>query len=149
MMSEGSYQRQSVMAGPAAGSSAARIAVDENDTARQLVRIWQELLGIGSIGLNENYFDLGGDSILAIHLFTEIDKVFKVTLPVATLYDAPTVEELARIIRGEAGASGWSPLVAIQSAGSRPPFFCGSSPKSVISIPPVAEDARSNDRWRP
>ena len=93
-------------------------------TTQQLVRIWQQLLGMEHVGLDHNYFDLGGDSILAVQLFAQIEQTFKIKLPVATLFDAPTIEELARILRREAPASGWSPLVAIQPAGSRPLFFC-------------------------
>jgi phthiocerol/phenolphthiocerol synthesis type-I polyketide synthase E len=113
-----------VMPGRVNGLSSAQVTVMEDDTARQLACIWQELLGIGFIGLNQNYFDLGGDSSLAVHLFARIEKVFKVKLPLATLFEAPTIEELARILRSEISSSGWSPLVAIQTSGSRPPFFC-------------------------
>ena len=73
---------------------------------------------------DQNYFDLGGDSVLAVQLFAQIEKVFNVKLPLATLFEAPTIEELARILRSEVSTSGWSPLVAIQPSGSRPPFFC-------------------------
>lgn len=105
--------------------SATQAAVASNTTEQQLTCIWQEILGIESIGLDQNYFDLGGDSSLAVLLFTQIEKVFKVKLPLATLYEAPTIAELSRILVQEApSSSGWSPLVAIQPAGSRPPFFC-------------------------
>jgi thioesterase domain-containing protein/acyl carrier protein len=96
----------------------------QDDTTRELTRLWQELLSVDSIGLDQNYFDLGGDSALAVHLFAQIEKVFKVKLPLATLFEAPTIQELARIIRREVPSSGWSPLVAIQPSGARPPFFC-------------------------
>jgi phthiocerol/phenolphthiocerol synthesis type-I polyketide synthase E len=96
-----------------------------DETTRELARIWQELLGLESIGVDQNYFDLGGDSSLAVHLFARIEKIFKVKLPLATLFEAPTIEELAKILREESTASaGWSPLVAIQPNGSRPAFFC-------------------------
>jgi phthiocerol/phenolphthiocerol synthesis type-I polyketide synthase E len=93
-------------------------------TAEQLTRIWQEILRVDSISPDQNYFDLGGDSSLAVQMFAQIEKTFKIKLPLTTLYEAPTIEELAKILRGETAASGWSPLVAIQVAGSRPPFFC-------------------------
>ena len=67
---------------------------------------------------------MGGDSVLAVHLFAQIEKVFNVKLPLATLFEAPTIQELARILRSEVSTSDWSPLVAIQPSGSRPPFFC-------------------------
>jgi thioesterase domain-containing protein/acyl carrier protein len=95
-----------------------------DDTAEQLARIWQEILGLDSISPDQNYFDLGGDSSLAVQLFAQIERAFKIKLPLATLYEAPTIEELAKILRGETAAHGWSPLVAVQVAGSRPPFFC-------------------------
>jgi phthiocerol/phenolphthiocerol synthesis type-I polyketide synthase E len=95
-----------------------------DDATRQLTRIWQEILGVDSIAPDQNYFDLGGDSSLAVQLFAQIEKTFGVKLPLATLFEAPTIEELARVLRSEGSAAGWSPLVAVQSSGSRPPFFC-------------------------
>jgi phthiocerol/phenolphthiocerol synthesis type-I polyketide synthase E len=105
-------------------TDSARAAVAEEATTAELRRIWQQLLSIESIGDDQNYFDLGGDSILAVQLFAQIEHVFKVKLPVATLFEAPTIEQLATLLRREAPASGWSPLVIIQPLGSRPPFFC-------------------------
>jgi phthiocerol/phenolphthiocerol synthesis type-I polyketide synthase E len=95
-----------------------------DEATAQLTRIWQDILGLDSISPDQNYFDLGGDSSLAAHLFAKIETVFGVKLPLATLFDAPTIEELAQVLRSEASSAGWSPLVAIQSSGSRPPFFC-------------------------
>jgi phthiocerol/phenolphthiocerol synthesis type-I polyketide synthase E len=92
--------------------------------AEQIRSIWQQVLGLESIEPGQNYFDLGGDSSLAVQMFAHIEEVFGIKLPLATLYDAPTVEELASILGGEGGTSGWSPLVSIQPKGSRPPFFC-------------------------
>jgi len=106
------------------GASATQVSQVEDETTKRLARIWRDLLGMSSIGLNDNYFDLGGDSPLAVQLFVQIEKVFKVKLPLATLFEAPTIEELAQILRGEAQTLGWSPLVPIQTEGSRPPFFC-------------------------
>jgi phthiocerol/phenolphthiocerol synthesis type-I polyketide synthase E len=109
---------------PLPDSLISQFGITEDATTKQLMSIWQELLGIDSVGPDQNYFDLGGDSSLAVHLFVQIERVFNVKLPLATLFEAPTIEELARILRREARSSGWSPLVPIQTAGSRPPFFC-------------------------
>ena len=95
-----------------------------DDTTKQLTLIWQEILGVDSITPDQNYFDLGGDSSVAVQLFAQIDKTFGVKLPLAALFDAPTINELARVLRREESPTGWSPLVTIQSSGSRPPFFC-------------------------
>ncbi len=90
----------------------------------QLAIIWEKILAVDSIEFDHNYFDLGGDSSQAVQMFARIEDVYKVKLPLATLYDAPTIDELARILCGEALSTGWDPLVAIQPLGSRPPFFC-------------------------
>src|SRR5438046_1693013 len=104
--------------------SAIQVALADDNTVTELTRIWQDLLGVESISPDQNYFDLGGDSILAVQLFAQIEKVFQIKLPVATLFEAPTIEVLAQILQREAPASGWSLLVAIQPNGARPPFFC-------------------------
>lgn len=103
-----------------------QVATTRDDTVRQqLTCIWQDLLGVASVGTDDNYFDLGGDSSLAVQLFARIERVCKVKLPLATLYEAPTIAELARILSaGEISPSGWSPLVPVQTSGQRPPFFC-------------------------
>ncbi len=103
-----------------------QIAATRDEMVRgQLASIWQDLLGLESVGVDDNYFDLGGDSSLAVQLFAQIERVCKIKLPLATLYEAPTIAELARILSsGEAPSSAWSPLVPIQTSGSRPPFFC-------------------------
>jgi phthiocerol/phenolphthiocerol synthesis type-I polyketide synthase E len=103
---------------------AIQLTVTADDTESQLAAIWQRLLDIESIGPDQNFFDLGGDSSLAVRMFAEIEKIFQVNLPLATLYETPTIEELARVVRGEVTPAGWSPLVAIQPQGSRPPLFC-------------------------
>ncbi len=93
-------------------------------TTQQLTRIWENLLGVHPIEPDQNYFDLGGDSILAVQMFAQIDQMFQVKLPVATLFEAPTIGDLAQIVNREAPKSRWSSLVTIQPKGKRPPFFC-------------------------
>jgi len=95
-----------------------------DDATQQLTRIWEDLLSVRPIEADQNYFDLGGDSLLAVQMFAQIDKVFQVKLPVATLFEAPTIADLAQIVNREAPKSRWSSLVPIQPKGSRPPFFC-------------------------
>jgi len=70
----------------------------QREIATELARIWEKLLDIESVQLDENYFDLGGDSSLTIRLFAQIEKKFNVRLPIVTLFEAPTVGELANAI---------------------------------------------------
>lgn len=113
-----------VDAGSRDGSASTGSSTSRADVARGLTRIWQGLLHISSIGLDDNYFDLGGDSQLAVQLFAQVEKVFGVKLPLAVLFEAPTVRQLAELIRTEAATSHWSCLVPIQPKGSRAPLFC-------------------------
>ena len=98
---------------------AGHLTLAEDDTERQLASIWRETLGLESIGIDQNYFDLGGDSSLAVRIFAEIEKVFKVKLPLATLYETPTIEQLARVLhRNPAGRHSW------QSSQKAHAFLC-------------------------
>jgi thioesterase domain-containing protein len=89
----------------------------------QLVELWQKVLGVPSIGVRDDFFELGGDSLKAIEIFLGIDKILERNFPVATLFEAPTVEQLASALRREDRRPKWSHLVPIQSRGSRAPFF--------------------------
>ncbi|HAX77733.1 MAG TPA: non-ribosomal peptide synthetase [Cyanobacteria bacterium UBA11372] len=94
-----------------------------DDLELQLVKIWENILGIKPIGLSDNFFDLGGHSLLAVRLFSKIEKVFGKNITLTTLFQYPTVGELANVLRQEGWSSPWSSLVPIQPHGSKPPFF--------------------------
>lgn len=96
----------------------------KNEVEKNIVEVWQKLLGVNSIGIKDNYFELGGTSLLATQLFAEIEKIFNKRIPIATLLNSPTIEELAGIINDESWSANWSSLVPIQSQGSNPPLFC-------------------------
>jgi thioesterase domain-containing protein len=82
------------------------------------------VLQLKSIGIRDNFFDLGGHSLLAARLFAQIENRFGKHLPLATLFQSPTIEQLAHALRNSDTARGWSSLVTIQPEGSRPPLFC-------------------------
>jgi amino acid adenylation domain-containing protein len=90
---------------------------------QQVTKIWEKVLGVQPIGVADNFFDLGGHSLLAVKLFSQIEKAFDKKLPLATLFRAPTIEEIARLIREDNQTKAWSTIVDIQPTGSRPPFF--------------------------
>jgi amino acid adenylation domain-containing protein len=90
---------------------------------KRLAKIWAEVLGVDEVGMDDNFFELGGHSLMAVLLFARILLEFGKRLPLATLFQAPTVAQLAAVIQKQ-GTSGWSSIVPIQAAGSRPPFFC-------------------------
>lgn len=69
-----------------------------NDVEEQLVVMWQELLGIDQVGIRDNFFDLGGHSLIAVRLFAQIKRTFSVDFPISVLVEAPTVEACAELI---------------------------------------------------
>jgi amino acid adenylation domain-containing protein len=89
-----------------------------------LVQIWQKILGVEPIGILDDFFALGGDSMLAIGLMSQIKQRFNKELSVATLYQAATVEQQATLLKEQEKALPWSPLVGIQPEGPKPPLFC-------------------------
>jgi amino acid adenylation domain-containing protein len=90
----------------------------------QLVRIWEEVLGRKPIGIRDNFFELGGHSLLAARLMQRIGQAVRKTVPLAMLFEAPTIEQLASTLRQDGWSHHWSSLVPIQPAGSHSPFFC-------------------------
>lgn len=95
-----------------------------NKTEKQVAHIWQELLGVEQIGIHDNFFDLGGSSLIAVSMFTQIEKKFGKKLPISVLFEAPTVEQLAKVISKDECSPSWSSLVPIKPDGSRLPFYC-------------------------
>ncbi|MBW4670971.1 MAG: amino acid adenylation domain-containing protein [Cyanomargarita calcarea GSE-NOS-MK-12-04C] len=89
----------------------------------RLTKIWEKVLGVQPISIRDNFFELGGHSLIAVVLFAEIEKIFGKTLPLATLFQAQTIEELAAVCRNKEWSAPWSPLVLIQPKGSKPPLF--------------------------
>ncbi|HBL59419.1 MAG TPA: non-ribosomal peptide synthetase [Cyanobacteria bacterium UBA8803] len=99
----------------------------------QLTKIWEQVLKVQPISINSNFFDLGGHSLLAVQLFTQIRKVINKDLPLATLFQAPTIAQLATIIRQQGWSTPWSSLVAVQPKGSQPPFFFHGGAADALS----------------
>ncbi|HKR13097.1 MAG TPA: amino acid adenylation domain-containing protein [Pyrinomonadaceae bacterium] len=89
-----------------------------------LTKTWENVLKVQPIGVKNNFFDLGGDSFLAVRLFTQIANVYGKKLPPATLFHAPTIEQMASLLGEEQWSPPWSSLVPIQPGGSRAPLFC-------------------------
>jgi amino acid adenylation domain-containing protein len=90
----------------------------------QLTQIWEKILKIHPIGIKENFFELGGHSLIALQLFAKIEQVWHKRLSWGILFEAPTIVELAEIIRQSAVVTNWSPLVLLKSGRSRSPLFC-------------------------
>jgi len=124
-----------------------------NDIEVTLAGFWSELLGIEKIGIHDGFFDVGGHSLIAVRLFRMIRNVFGIDLPIATLFDAPTIAACAEIIAARstpavAGAAieaakaadapqGFVHLVALHpgpSGDATPVFICAGMFGNVLNL---------------
>jgi amino acid adenylation domain-containing protein len=95
----------------------------------RILKIWERVLGHRTIGIDENFFDIGGDSLRASKLLVRIEQDMGLALPMSALFEAPTVESLAAAVRWSSGII-QRRIFAIQPAGRKPPFFCmGAGPR--------------------
>lgn len=94
----GKIDRQALPAPEAPADLAPTAALPQTPTEAVLAAIWGELLGIETLGRQANFFDLGGHSLLATQVIARIRTAFAVELAVRTLFEAPTIAELAAIL---------------------------------------------------
>lgn len=88
-----------------------------------LVRLWEDLFGISPIGVRDDFFALGGHSLLVLQVMKRIEAAFGVKLPPAAIMDAPTIEHLALAVTNRQDKAVWSSLVSLKSSGSKRPLF--------------------------
>ncbi|MEA5593109.1 amino acid adenylation domain-containing protein [Rivularia sp. UHCC 0363] len=92
-----------------------------NDVEQKLVRLWEQTFRIQPIGIQDNFFSLGGNSLMATSIVAEIEKIFDKKLSPGILFEASTIEELAAIIAQKKEIS--LPAIKINFNGSKPPLF--------------------------
>ena len=89
---------------------------------KELTTLWEEILSVKLTGLDDDFISLGGDSLHATNLLTEIEKRFFVRLPLAILLEYNTVRKLAALITGDSPVLNKS-LMAVRPQGSKKPLF--------------------------
>ena len=98
----------------------------------RLTQIWETLLNVLPIGVEDSFFDLGGDSLTAIDLMLTVEKEFQCRLPITALIQSPTIAALASLLRQDGKAVSLGCLVPIRVRGSHPPLFCVHADGSVF-----------------
>jgi thioesterase domain-containing protein len=118
----------------------------ETDIEQLLSRLMAEALELDIVGIDDDFFQLGGDSLAAENFFLAIETVTGHRLPISILFDRPRIALLAEVLAsGEIGPS--SAIVKIRGAGSKPPvFLVPGVGGEVIGMEPLA---RHLDRDRP
>lgn len=99
---------------------------------KRLVDIWESVLNIKGIDVNDNFFDLGGHSLTAIQLIIRITKLLGLQIPLETVFQVPTIAGQVQYIQDRQIAQKWRTIIPIRQEGSRLPFICVSP--SVIDV---------------
>jgi acyl transferase domain-containing protein/thioesterase domain-containing protein len=105
-----------------------RGAISLEDVEMLLCEWWKELLGLEHVGLDDDFFELGGQSLVVVRLFSKIKKNYGLDFPLDILFELRTVRKIAARIREGAKkdlipARTSTPVVAIQAKGTKPPLF--------------------------
>jgi thioesterase domain-containing protein/acyl carrier protein len=99
----------------------------QDATQETLCRLWQEVLRRERVGIHDNFFMIGGHSLLAVQVISRIKSAFAIEMPLSVIFVAPTVARMAKEIaalNGHEQPQSSPVLVSIQPQGSRAPFFC-------------------------
>ena len=108
--------------GPSEGAPS---AAPSDDVEKTLVEIWQHVLKTPDIGVNDHFFDeLAGTSVQGLQVFAEMSSRMGKELAPTTLLAAPTIAELAEVVRSGAGEPTSRSLIPIRATGTKTPFFC-------------------------
>ena len=91
---------------------------------KELVLIWEQVLQRSPIGIQEDFFDLGGTSVQAVRIFARIEELVHQRLPLSLILGAPTIEQLALSLLPGKSRDRKAYVVPIQSGGEKPVFFC-------------------------
>src|SRR5437762_9135282 len=111
-----------------------------------LTPIWQHVLQLSSVSVDDNFFDLGGDSSLALELFNEIAQACGQELPPVMIYHAPTIASLAAVLEGPTELR-FPPLVLLKPGAEKTPIFITHGlGGSVIDFYQVVKHIRSEER---
>jgi amino acid adenylation domain-containing protein len=122
LSANGKIDRQSLPSPDLSQSRQGSYVAPRDNVEIQLCEIWVKLLKVSPIGIKDNFFNVGGHSLLALRLMAEVQQRFQRTLPLAVLFERGTIKELAKLLR-EQITSPESSLVAIQPQGERTPVF--------------------------
>jgi len=94
------------------------------EAEKRLAQIWSSVLRCGRVGVCEDFFAVGGDSLGVVVLLAQIEAAFGKRLPLAAFLQNPTIEGLARSLAEDKGTASESSLVELQPSGERCPLFC-------------------------
>jgi amino acid adenylation domain-containing protein len=120
----GGVDRRSLQASKALTPRSREPTQPANEIERRLAAMWLSMLGLESIETTDNFFEMGGHSLLAARMLTRLQSVFGRRVKLATLFAAPTIRELAKILsQPDPREFDFRQMVKVQPQGSKPPLI--------------------------
>jgi thioesterase domain-containing protein len=116
---------------------------------RELASVWRELLGVSDVGIEDDFFELGGQSLIAVRLFHRIRRKWGVDLPISTLFQAPSIKECAEVLRDALGASFTPEAASNEGVDENVQNARIESPKEGASEPPAQVEPASRVQASP
>jgi thioesterase domain-containing protein/acyl carrier protein len=126
---------------------ATEYAAPNTETELALTQIFCELLGASQVGIHDDFFDFGGNSLIAVRLFAALKKRFRVSLPLSTLFEAPTIHRLAKILDAASlsGAEPVKPMVVSPAQLALQSNISSEPTRAVQSADSVTEEVFGDD----
>ncbi|WP_152543506.1 MULTISPECIES: alpha/beta fold hydrolase, partial [unclassified Methylibium] len=119
---------------PQAADREAAYAAPRDDAERRMVAIWEEVLSMSPIGIDDDFFDLGGHSLMALKLLASVERQFHQPLRLASIIEAPTVRQLTQLLARATSAPPETCVVPIQAEGDELPLFFVSGYGSSLLV---------------
>jgi amino acid adenylation domain-containing protein len=123
LLPNGKVDRKTLASLRAAALTSSTKALPANEIESELLSLWRELLGEREIGVSDNFFDLGGHSLMAVRLFSRIEKKFHQRIPLSALFQHGSIQHLASLIQTNEGVYSAQAIVPIQPPGSQKPLY--------------------------
>jgi|GEM_PF-427238 len=134
---DGALDRRRLPGTADAATAGKPFVAPRDELEARMVAIWQELLGARKIGVHDAFFNVGGQSLLAVRLVSRLKSEFGHEIPLSVIFDGGTVEELCGILQRSRRSIG-SVLVPLTTSGSRTPLFLAhstiGSPVSYVAL---------------
>ena len=126
----GKIDRKALPAPEGKLSSGVDYVAPRNETEQRLAEIWQAILHVTEVGVHDHFFDLGGHSLRAMTLVSQIHRQFEVVVSLRDVFQHPTLEAMAKII----ASSETSAFTAIQPATEQPYYPVSSAQKRMYVL---------------
>jgi thioesterase domain-containing protein len=109
-------------------------ATDRNSTVNRMIPLWEQVLGVAPVGPDDDFFELGGNSLRAVRLIARIAETFDRKLPLAVIFRSTTPRALALEVDRSVGAEPAPRVIELEGVGEEPPFFMVNAFTGLIEV---------------